>query len=111
MGIDEVQGFFLVLVAICAAAGTIWGGVKAIKEALRPLTDLMERVDEHSRLLANDHSRLNDLEASSRLMLRAISELIEHEVSGDHIERLEQIQADISDYLINRQGATCTNRR
>lgn len=118
------------IIGLLAIIATAWGGVKAIKEALSPLTNmtalvretadkvttLTETVDEltktvnhHAQLLDKDNKRLeydrehlDDLEKSNRLMLRGISQLIEHEIHGDNEAKVQEIKEAIDDYLINR---------
>lgn len=131
-GIDftQLEMFFGVIIAILAVAATCWGGVRAIKEALSPLSntiritretadkvktlekdisDIKDEVKDHAgyldkdkKELERDQKRIDDLEKSNRLVLRGISQLIEHELSGNHTEELRKTHNDIDDYLINR---------
>lgn len=127
---DDVAMMLGTVIGLLAIVATAWGGIKAIREALAPLrnmTDLVketaekvekltktvdklnETVDRHSELLDNDNKRLeadrehlDDLEKSNRLVLRGISQLIEHEVHGNNTEKIQATKEAIDDYLINR---------
>lgn len=92
----------VVLLAIVATWNTVWAGVKNLREARKPNDDLRAKVAAHDQMLARDKARLDDGDQMQRLLLRAISQLIEHEVSGNHDEQLKAVQNDINEYLINR---------
>jgi len=98
----DVLTFGVVLLAIVATWNTLWAGIKNIREARKPTDDLRATVEAHSAMLAKDKARLDDGDEMQRLLLRAISQLIEHEVTGNHDEQLRQVQQDINTYLINR---------
>lgn len=98
----NILTFAVVLLAIVAIWNTVWMGIKNVREARKPQNDLRAKVEAHDVMLARDKARLDDLEQSSRLMLRAISQLIEHEVTGNHNDQLRKVQEDINTYLINR---------
>lgn len=102
IGFEDFQSFVTVLVAISAILATVWGGVNVIKEAMKPLRVLDERVDDVEEKLDRDNRRIQDLEESNRLVLKAIDNLIGHELSGTHQEELRKVQAEIHQYLINR---------
>lgn len=99
---EMIQDFVIVLLAICSFVVAIWGSVKAVREALAPLNTLMERLDEDERRLDRDNRRIKDLEDSNRLLLKAIDQLIEHEITNNHFDKLREVQEEIHDYLINR---------
>lgn len=92
----------VVILAVLAAWNTVWTSIKNYREAKRPRDDEKARLDALEKHVDNDNRRLNELEESNRLMLRAISQLIEHEVTGNHDGELRKVQQDINTYLINR---------
>ncbi|MBR1445457.1 MAG: hypothetical protein IJ586_00010 [Alloprevotella sp.] len=94
--------FGVVLLALVATWNTLWTGWKNVREARKPQDDLRAMVESHGKMLAKDKERLDDLEESNRLVLRAISQLIEHELTGNHNKQLTEVKDDINDYLINR---------
>lgn len=102
IGFENVQSFVTMLVAIFAVVATVWSGVKAIKEAIKPLTDLKERIEDDEKKLDNDNKRLNDLEKSNKLLLKAIDQLIEHEITNNHSDKLKEVQEEIHDYLYDK---------
>ena len=126
----EVEMVIGAIIAIFAIIATCWGGVKAIREAISPLSNLFEVSKENERDIAilkqdvavlqqkatdyddyfrkdkkaleKDREELDDLKKANVLLLQAVSELIEHEIHGGHEEELKQTNDRIDDYLRNR---------
>lgn len=99
---NDITIFVIVVLAIAGAIGVIGNAVKTLKEWFKPIGDNSERLEEIEKHVDNDNKRLNSLEESNKLLLRAMNVLIEHETTGNHTEELERVQADITNYLINR---------
>lgn len=102
MELLQLEGFFVVFIGACTFIVLLGNVVKTVREWAKPAVDVAGRLDRHDELLANDNKRLGELEESNRLMLRAISQIIEHEVSGNHTEQLKKVRDDINSYLINK---------
>ena len=102
MELLQLEGFFVVLIGACTFIVLLGNVVKTVKEWAKPAVDVAGRLDAHDTMLSRDKARLDDLEEANRLMLRAISQLIEHEVTGNHNEQLKAVKDDINHFLINR---------
>ena len=130
ISITEVEMVVGAVVAIFAIVVTCWQGIKAIREAVSPLSNLFETSKENERditrlkqdvadlqqkstdyddyfrkdkkALEKDREELDDLKKATVLLLQAVSELIEHEIHGGHEEELTQTNDKIDDYLRNR---------
>ena len=99
---NNLLTFAVVLLALVAVWNTMWSGYKNYKEAKKPHDDLRSTINDHSKMLHRDNERLRELEECNRLLLRAFSVILEHEITGNHIESLVQVKNDINDFLINR---------
>ena len=103
IGFEDIQSFMVVLLSLFAVIATVWGGIKAIKEAMKPLSDITQRLDDDEEKLARDNRRIQDLEESNRLVLEAIDKLIGHEINdNDDTSGLEEVQTKIHAYLMGR---------
>lgn len=102
MEVMQIEGFFVILIGVCTFVVLLGNVVRTVKEWTKPAMDVAGRLDAHDDLLAKDNRRLGELEESNRLVLRAISQLIEHEVTGNHEAELKAVKDDINRYLINR---------
>lgn len=101
------------LILICGAFATLCGAVgwlyKAYKAVRKPHDDVVARIEKlalehkhYNECLANDHQRLNRYDKDNKLTLRALTQLITHELDGNHIDKLAEVRDDINDHLINR---------
>ena len=99
---NNLLTFAVILLAIVTTWNTLWSGYKNYMEAKKPSNDLRTIVSDHTTMLDRDNKRLRELEDSSKLLLRGLSVMLEHEINGNHVEHLEQVKNDINEYLINR---------
>ncbi len=90
------------LVYICGAVATIWGIVKIIKEIKKPSDDLKETVDHHGECLHNDKIRIDSMEQEQRLICRSLLAMINHELTGNSVDKLKEMRDDLQNYLINK---------
>lgn len=99
---QNLMTFGIVALAILAIWNTVWASYKNYREAKKPRDDEKARLAEVEEHLDNDNKRLNDLEQSTRLMLRGMVQLLDHEIDGNHTELLAAVRDDIETFLINR---------
>ena len=90
------------ILLICALITSIWGVWKIVKELKKPNEDIKNLVDKHSQLLDNDNQRLKEVEQSNQMILKSLSSIINHEITGNGIEKMKAIRDELQDYLINR---------
>ena len=67
-----------------------------------PFRQVQAKLKRHDELLDNDKRKLDDHEESMKLVLRAQMTLIDHELTGNNVDRLREVKNDINAYLINR---------
>lgn len=101
------------LLAVASAVNTLGAAVekiaKAVKAAKAPegiqndrlhaLEDDMKQVKQY---LTNDYARLNGLENTTRITMRAQLALLAHGIDGNNVEQMEDAKKEIETYLINR---------
>ena len=102
MEYQDLSTFAVVGLGLLAAFNLIWAAYKNLKEAQKPSETLRDTVEAHAEMLDRDNKRLHSLEEGQRLNLRAISQLIEHELTHNHEEQLKQVKDEINHYLINK---------
>lgn len=90
------------ILVICSLITAIWGVYKIVKELKKPNDNLRNEVDEHSRLLDNDNKRLNDIEESNRMILQSLLVIINHEITGNGIDKMKNTRDKLQEYLIER---------
>lgn len=90
------------ILALCAFITAIWGVYKIVKELKKPNDDLKSEVVRHSQLLDTDNKRLNDIEESNRMVLQSLLVIINHEITGNGIEKMKDARDKLQEYLIER---------
>ena len=90
------------ILALCAFITAVWGVYKIVKELKKPNDDLKSEVARHSQLLDTDNKRLNDIEESNRMVLQSLLVIINHEITGNGIEKMKDARDKLQEYLIER---------
>ena len=90
------------ILAFCAFLTTLWGVWKIVKEIKKPNDDLKNTVARHDKLLDNDDKRLKEIENSNRMILQCLLVIINHDITGNGIEKMKTARAELQEYLINR---------
>ena len=87
---------------LCALVASLWGLWKIVKEWKKPSDDLKSTVDKHDALLDNDNKRLKEIEDSNRMILQCLLVLINHDITGNGIEKMKGIREELEAFLINK---------
>lgn len=90
------------ILAFCAFITALWGIWKIVKEVKKPSDDLKETVAKHDALLDNDNKRLKEIENSNRMILQCLLVIINHDITGNGIEKMKDARDELQEYLINR---------
>ena len=72
------------------------------KRREQPVSTLEQTVQEHEQKLGKDHERLNDLEESNRILMRAMMALMSHELNGNSNDKLQASYEEIQQFLIEK---------
>lgn len=87
---------------VCSFVAAIWGVWKIVKEIKKPSEDLREKVEHHERLLNSDNERLKDVEESNKMILQCLLILINHDITGNSIDKMKECRDELQEYLINK---------
>lgn len=90
------------ILAFCAFITALWGVWKIVKEIKKPNDDLKNKVAQHELLLDNDNKRLKDIEESNRMILQCLLVIINHDITGNGIEKMKSARDELQEYLINK---------
>ena len=90
------------ILAFCAFLTTLWGVWKIVKEIKKPNDDLKNTVARHDKLLDNHDKRLKEIENSNRMILQCLLVIINHDITGNGIEKMKTARDELQEYLINR---------
>ena len=106
----ELIGIFLAvcggITATAAAINVIANAISKAKSPNRLQNERLDRHEEwlkrHDSMLDNDNRRLNELERSSNLTMKALLALLKHGIDGNDVEGMKKVKDEIEDYLIER---------
>ena len=89
------MGFF-------AFVAALWGFWKIIKEVKKPNDDLKAQITNHENRITSDHDRLKDVEASNKMILQCLLVIINHDITGNGIDKMKEARDELQEYLINK---------
>ena len=92
---EQILGF-------CALITALWGIWKIVKEIKKPGDDLVAKVNLHDDLLKKDNERLKDMETSNKMILQCLLIIINHDITGNGIEKMKETRDELQEYLINK---------
>lgn len=92
---NQIMGF-------CALVTALYGVYKIVKEIKKPSDDLKAEVSRHEELLNADHERLKDVEISNKMILQCLLVIINHDITGNGIEKMKEARDELQEYLINK---------
>lgn len=67
-----------------------------------PVNNLEETVKDHDEKLKKDHERLNQLEEAMRILMRSQIAQLDHEISGNSVDKLRDSRNEIQQFLIDK---------
>lgn len=104
MSWDQIQTFFVVLLAICGGISVIGGTVNLFRNWKKE-----SRLNAHSTILQDHEKRIIKLETDSedqdkftKVLCNSVLALVSHEINGNSIDKLTDAQEELKDYLINK---------
>lgn len=99
---QDIRSFFVVAAALIAFLMLVWNLLDKIKASRKPQHDLAAWQRETEIKLANDRRRLDSLEEGNKAICTGLLAIMQHEISGNDISKLESARDVITQYLINR---------
>ena len=106
LSFEQLIGSAAVILLMIGIYNTIMGAIKTAREEKKrkeqPVITLEDKVDDHTKKLAKDHERLNALEDSNRIIMRALMAIMSHEINGNDIGKLQSSFEEIQKFLIER---------
>lgn len=90
------------ILGLCGLIAALWGVYKIVKEIKKPSEDLKEKVEKHDSLLDDDNERLKDVERSNKMILQCLLVIINHDITGNCIDKMRECRDELQDYLINK---------
>ena len=90
------------ILGICGLITAIWGVRKIWKEITKPNEDLREQVEQNKEDIKKEDARLKEIEDAHKLFLESMMVLINHDITGNGIDKLKEVRDKIQAYLISK---------
>ena len=108
-GIKEFGSFVSVALSIFGGVSVIAGGISAILKLFSPVRKLRERVDKNEEFLERDWNRFKEVErqnqqneVANKEICKALLVLLNHEITGNGIEKLKKQRDELEQFLIEK---------
>lgn len=92
---EQILGF-------CGLVTALFGIWKIANEIRKPSEDLKAKVEQHDELLKNDNERLKEIEQSNKMILNCMFVIINHDLTGNGIDKMKETRDELQEYLINK---------
>ena len=103
---EQLVGLMAVALVLIGAYNTVMSAIKTHREEKKrkdaPVNTLETKMNEHEDKLKRDHERLNELEESNRIIMRALMAMLSHEIHGNSDEQLKASFDEIQKFLIEK---------
>lgn len=90
------------IIWFCGLVTAIYGVYKIVKELKKPSSDVKKKVEEHERILTSDDTRLKEIEESNKMMLQSLLVIINHNITGNGVDKMKEIRDQLQEFLINK---------
>ena len=90
------------ILGIAGGIVVIVNALKAIGKFISPVTSIRKKVEKHDELLDNDHKRLTSIEQTNKMICKSLVALLDHEITGNGIEKLKTTKTEMQNYLIEK---------
>lgn len=95
---------FMVLFAALGLFLTVYNVWKAAREMRRPHEEHIAQVESHDSAIAANNAKLDEIQGELHMMLDGHILILEHIISGNHVESLKEHKSMVMRYLINHRG-------
>lgn len=90
------------IIYICTLVAAVWTVYKIYKEIKKPNDDIKKIVKTHEDKIKLEEERLKEQEEANRMVLQCMLDLINHEITGNGIDKLKERRDSLQEFLINK---------
>lgn len=99
---QDFRSFIIVVAALIVFLGGLLSLIKNWRDLRKPSADMSKWRTDTDAKLDKDNKRLNALEDGNRVLCQGMLAMLNHEITGNSIEKLKKAQDLMNEYLINR---------
>lgn len=99
---NDLLTFLWVGAALIAFVLAVWALVDKVKNAYKPGHDLRQWQRDTDAKLAMDKKRIDSLEEGQKVLCKGMLAMLNHEITGNSVDKLKAAQQGLTDYLVER---------
>ncbi len=100
--VEDFRSFVIVLAALVVFLGGVLGIIKNWKDIRKPSEDIVKWRKDTDDKLDKDNRRINALEDGNKVLCQGMLAMLNHEITGNSVDKLRKAQDKLQEYLINR---------
>lgn len=99
---SDVRSFVIVLAALIVFLSGVMSFIKNWRDLRKPSADQQKWRNDTDAKLDKDNKRLTVLEDGNKVLCQGMLAMLNHEITGNSIDKLRKAQDLMNEYLINR---------
>lgn len=99
---ESWRAFMIVAAALLVVLNSILSFAKNWRDLRKPNADVSKWRTETDQKLDRDNKRITALEEGNKALCQGMLALLNHEITGNSVDRLREAQQKMQSYLINR---------
>lgn len=88
-----------VILKLCGGVSIVGGALTIIWKLLTPALSYKKRIEKLEHDTAKDYSSIKELKEMSVALCKAQIAMIDHELTGNHVDGLKKVKAELVDEL------------
>lgn len=98
----EITITWQTLLIIFGCVSTIGGGITYIFKLFKPYSDLKKTVALQEHDIKKNRETIEEYKNAVKVQNKVLLALVDHNITGNSIEKLKQAKNDLQDYLIEK---------
>lgn len=87
------------ILSVCGGISIIGGAAAIIWKWLKPAVHIKDRVAVLERKADNDYKDIKDIKKMQSAMCRALVDIMDHQIYGNHTEKMEQDKKELLELI------------
>ena len=104
VSLNEVQTFFIVLLAIASSITTLGGAINLLLNWRKQSNVARHTIEikDHEKRIQKLEEKTNEQDRFIKVLCNSILALVSHEINGNSLDKLIDAQKELQDFLINK---------
>ncbi|MCQ2087653.1 MAG: CTP synthase [Bacilli bacterium] len=96
------MGVYENIMLVCGLIISLGGAAAVIVKLISPWKQLRLEIDEIKDKQKKDYERSIEEEETNKMICKCLLVMLDHEITGNSIDKLKSTKSDLQDFLINK---------